>query len=114
MVVGRASVFFVLIVRPNMVAACSNCLHISLMSSSVRATKAASSANSSSRMQSSQVFVLAFSLANLNNFPSDLVWMKTPVLRCSDIVDSSAARKRVNKIGAKTHPCFSPCLISKG
>ena len=40
--------------------------------------------------------------------------MKTPVLRCSDTVDSSAARKRVNKVGARTHPCFSPWLISKG
>ena len=58
--------------------------------------------------------MLAFSLANLNNFPSDLVRMKTPVLRCSDTVDSSAVRKRVNNVGAKTHPCFSPWLISKG
>ena len=57
-----------LIVSPNMVAACSNCFHISLMSSSVWATIAAASANSSSRMQSSRVFVLAFSLANFNNF----------------------------------------------
>ena len=40
--------------------------------------------------------------------------MKTPVLRCSDTVDSSAARKRVNKEGAKTHPYFIPWLISKG
>ena len=40
--------------------------------------------------------------------------MKTPVLRWSDTVDSSAARKRVNKVGAKTHPYFSPWLISKG
>ena len=79
-----------LIVSPNRVAACSNCLHIPLMSSSVWATIAASSANSSSRMQSSRVFVFAFSLANLNNFPSDLVRMKTPVPRCSDTVDSRA------------------------
>ena len=61
-----------LIVSPNMVAACSNCLHISVTSSSVWVTIAASSANSSSRMQSSRVFMLAFSLANLNSFPSDL------------------------------------------
>ena len=40
--------------------------------------------------------------------------MKTPALRFSDIVDSSAARKRVNKVGAKTHSCYSPWLISKG
>ena len=72
--------FFVLIVSPYRIAAFSNCLHISLMSSSVWATIAASSANSSSRMQSSRVFVLAFSLAKLNNFPSDLMRMKTPVL----------------------------------
>ena len=65
-------------------------------------------------MQNSRVFVLAFSLTNFNNFPSDLVRMKTPVLGCSDTVDSSAARKRVNKVGAKTHPCFTPWLISKG
>ena len=39
MVVGR--VFFVLIVSANMVAACSNCLHTSLMFSSVWATIAA-------------------------------------------------------------------------
>ena len=83
-------------VSPNRVAACSNCLHISLVSSSVWATIAASSANSSLRMQSSRVFVLAFSLANLNNFPSDIVRMKTPALRCSDTVASIAARKRVN------------------
>ena len=58
MVVGRASnVFFVLIVSPNRVAACSNCLHISLVFSSVWATIAVSSANSSSRMQSSRVCV---------------------------------------------------------
>ena len=80
-----------LIVSPNMVAACSNCLHISLMSSSVWATIAASSVNSSSRMQSSRVFVLAFSLANLNNFPSDQVRMKPPVLRCWDTVDNLVA-----------------------
>ena len=96
-----------LIVSANMVAACSKCLHISPMYSIVWATITASSSNSSSRMKNSQVFVLAFSLANLNNFPSDLVRMKTSVLRCSDTVDSSAARKRVNKVGAKTHPCFS-------
>ena len=59
-------------VSPNLVAACSNCLHISVTYSSVWATIAASSANSSSRMQSSRVFMLAFSLANLNSFPSDL------------------------------------------
>ena len=58
--------------------------------------------------------MLAFSLANLNNFPSGLVRIKIPALRCSDTVDSGAARKRVNKVGAKTHPCFSPWLISKG
>ena len=58
--------------------------------------------------------MLAFSLAKLNNFLSDLVQIKTPVLRCSDTVDSSAARKRVNKVGAKTHPCVSPWQISKG
>ena len=72
------------------------------MSSSVWATIAASSANSSSRMQSYRVFVLAFSLANLNSFPSDLVRMKIPVLRCSDTVDSSAARKRVNLLATQT------------
>ena len=65
-------------------------------------------------MQSSRVFVFAFSLANLNDFPSDLVRMNTPVLRCSETVDSSAARKRVNKVGTKTHHCLSPWLISKG
>ncbi len=97
-----------------MVAACSNCLHIFLVSSSVWATIAASLANSSSRMQSSRVFVLAFSLAKWNNVPSDLVRMKIPVLRCSDTVDSSAARKTVNQASAKTHPCLSPWLISKG
>ena len=102
------------IVTPYRVAACSNSLHISHVSSSVWAKIAAASANSSSRMQSSRVFVLAFSLSKLNNFPSDLVRMKTSVLRCSDTVDSSAARKRVNKVGAKIHPCFSPWLISKG
>ena len=56
----------------NRVAAFSNCLHISLMSSSVWATIAASSANSSSRMQSSRVVVLAFSLANLNNYNTEV------------------------------------------
>ena len=58
--------------------------------------------------------MLAFSLANWNNFPSDLVRMKTPALRCSDTVDSSTARKRVNRVGAKTHPCFSRLVISNG
>ena len=100
--------FFVLIVSPNRVAACSNCFHISLVSVSVCATIAA---NSSSRMQS---FVLAFSLDNWNNFSSDLVRMKTPALRCSDTVNSTAPRKRVNNVGAKTHPCFIPRLISNG
>ena len=45
--------------------------------------------------------MIAFSLANCNNFPSDLVRMKTSALRCSYTVNSSAARKRVNKVGAK-------------
>ena len=94
---GNVTVFFVLIVSPNRVAVCSNCLHTSLVSSSVYATIEASSANSSSLMQSSRVFVLTFSLANWNNFPSDLVRMKTPALMFSDTVDSSAARKRVDK-----------------
>ena len=102
------TVFFVLIVSPNKVAACSKCLHISLMSSSVCATIAASSANSSSRMQSSRVFVFALSLAKLNNCPSVLERMKTPILNCSDAADSTAPRKRVDKVGAKTHPCFNP------
>ena len=84
------------------------------MSSSVCAPIAAASANSSSQMQRSQIFVLAYSLASWNNFPSDLVRMKTSLLRCLDTVDSSAARNRVNKVGAKTHPCFSPWLISNG
>ena len=100
-------------VSPNRVAACSNCLHISLVSSSVWETIAASSANSSSRMQSSRMFVLASRLANWNNFPSDIVRITTPALRCLDTVDSSADRNRVNEVGAKTHPCFSPWLISK-
>ena len=41
------SVFFVLILSPYRVAACSNCLRISLMYSNVWATIVASSANSS-------------------------------------------------------------------
>ena len=102
------TVFFVLIVGPNKVAACSKCLRISLMSSSVCATIAASSANSSSRMQRSQVFVFALSLAKLNNCSSVLVWMKIPILNYSDAAGSTAPRKRVNKVGAKTHPCFNP------
>ena len=102
------TVFFLLIVSPNKVAACSKCLQISLMSSSVCATIAASSVNSSSRMQSSRVFVFALSLAKLNNCPSVLVRMKTPILKCSDAADCTAPRKRVNKVGAKTHHCFNP------
>ena len=38
--------FFVLIVSPNRVAACSNCFHISLVSVSVCATIAANSSSS--------------------------------------------------------------------
>ena len=48
-------------------------------------------------MQGSLLFVLAFRLDNLNNFPSDLVRMKTPALRYSETVDSIAATKKVNK-----------------
>ena len=103
-----------LIVSPNRVAACSNCLHISLVSSSVWATIEASSANSISRMQSSRISVFAFILANLNNFPSDLVRMKTRAIRCSYTVDNNVATKRVNKVCAGTHPCFCPWLIAKG
>ena len=36
--------------------------------------------------------------------------LKVPALKCSDTVDSSAARKRLNKVGAKIHPCFHPLL----
>ena len=52
------------------------------------------------------VFVIAFNLANWNNCPSDLVQLKIPARRCSDTVDSSAARKIVDKAGAKTHAYF--------
>ena len=85
-----------------------------MVSSSVSAMIAASSANSSSRMHSYRNFVFAFNLSNWNNFPSDIVRMKTTTIRYSDTVDSSAARKRMNKVGAKTHHCFSPWLISNG
>ena len=102
------TVFLVLIVSPNKVAACSKCLQISLMFSSVCAIITASSANISSRMQSSRVFVFALSLAKLNICPSVIVRMKTPILKCSDAADSTAPRKRVNKVGAKKHPCFNP------
>ena len=91
MEVGRASLFFfILIASPNRVAACSMCLQIFLVCSCVCATRAAAYANSSSIMQSCRVFVLALSLANLNNFRSDLVRMKTPALMCSDTIGSSA------------------------
>ena len=52
--------------------------------------------------------MLVFSVANWNNFPSGLVRKKTPALRYLDTVDSSAVKNRVTKVGAKTHPCFSP------
>ena len=55
------------IVSSNRVAACSNCLHISLVSFSVCATIAPTATNSSLQRQSSRVFVFAFSLANWNN-----------------------------------------------
>ena len=55
----------------------------------VCATIVTLSANSSSRMQSSRIAVLAFRLTNWNNFPSGLVRMKTPGLRCSDTTDSN-------------------------
>ena len=54
----------------------------SAMSSSVYATIASSSGSSSSQMQYSRGFVLDLCLANWNNFPSDLVRIKTPAPRC--------------------------------
>ena len=110
MELGRKRVLLVLTVSPNRVAACSTCLQMFLVCSCVCATISASFANSNSRIHSSRVFILAFCLANLNNFASDLVRMKTPAQMCSDTVSSNATGKRINK----THPCFSPWLISNG
>ena len=114
MELGRKRVLLVLTVSPNRVAACSTCLQMFLVCSCVCATISASFANSNSRIHSSRVFILAFCLANLNNIASDLVRMETSEQMCWDTVSSNATGKRINKVGAKTHPCFSPWLISNG
>ena len=76
------------------------------------ATKAASSAYSSSQINSRLTFDLTRKRERSNNFPE--------VRQCNNTPDgfakartSSALKKIAKRVGARTHPCLTPRLIGK-
>ncbi|XP_074832157.1 uncharacterized protein LOC142001118 [Carettochelys insculpta] len=77
------------------------------------ATSARANANSMSLMRTSRTLELAFSLARLNSFPSDLVCSKMPSVEDPKACFSRSAKKIPNNVGASTHPCLTPLLILK-
>lgn len=59
-------------------------------------------------MSTSLVLVLAFNHEILNNLPPDQVRMKMSVVDDWKACLNKTAKKMLNRVGAKTHPCFTP------
>ena len=77
---------------------------------------AASSAKSMLVMMVSHTLVFALSLVALYSLPSDLVCMSTPPVEFPKAYFRRRKKrmpKRV-KVGARTQPCLTPLLVSKG
>ena len=77
---------------------------------------AASSAKSMLVMMVSHTLVFALSLVALYSLPSDLVCISTPPVEFPKAYFRRRKKrmpKRV-KVGARTQPCLTPLLVSKG
>ena len=107
-------VFLMLIVSPNSLHAWENLSISRWRSPLVSELRAASSANSISLMRTVRTLVFALSRARLNSFPSLLVCKWTPSVDCSNANFSSREKNILNKVGARTQPCFMPLCMGKG
>ena len=105
--------FFKVIVRPKFLAASEKRLTMCCRASSVCARRALSSANSSSVMSSSRVFVHARTRRRLKRLPSVLKWMEMPSGRSYFASRCMMLKKMENKVGARTLPCFTPLESGK-
>ena len=75
---------------------------------------AASSANSVSLMRASRTFVLTLRRPRLKSLSSDLVRRQIISNAVPKACLKSKAKKIPKSVGAKTHPCLTPLLMSKG
>ena len=106
-------VFLRLMVSPKCLQASLKRLINWWSSSSEWATTAVSSANRRSRRSLSCVLVMAFSLARLNSFPSDLVLREIPSVEVPNAYLKRTAKNIPNRVGASTHHCLTPLRMSK-
>ena len=77
---------------------------------------AASSAKSMLVMMVSHTLVFALSLVALYSLPSDLVCMSTPPVEFPKAYFRKRKKRMPKgvKVGARTQPCLTPLLVSKG
>ena len=75
---------------------------------------ASSSAKSKSLMRTSRTLVFALSLARLNSLPSYLVGSYSPSVALPNACFKIREKKIPKRVGAKTQPCLTPLLMSKG
>ena len=106
-------VFFMLMIRLNTEQALEKRSRRVYSSLSLCATRAASSAKRRSRSIRLRTLVLARSLTGLNNFPSDRVGSRMPSLAEPKACFRRMEKKMLMRVGASTHPCLTPMLMSK-
>ena len=107
-------VFFKLMVRQKSMQAWESLSKRHWRSCSVCDVTAASSAKSRSLIRTSCILVFAISLARLNSLPSDLVCRYTTSVEVPKACFSTMEKKMLKRVGARTQPCFTPLLTSKG
>ena len=108
------SVFRRMMVSPKALAASDRQLASSCRSGSFTATRAQSSAKRKSRTRASRTLVLAFRRLRSKNRPSHLLRTLIPELVLERAANSMDANRRLNSVGAKTQPCFTPLKTGKG
>ena len=108
------SVFFVLIVKPKLLQASEKMSTLRCISVSEVVLSPQSSANRRSFMESVETLVFAWSLLRLKTDPSILYLIPIPTLASLKASVNIAENMRLNRVGAKTQPCFTPFVTAKG
>ena len=116
---GRAgtnitSIFLVLMVKPNLSQAVENPSISSCISCSLLAFNAQSSAKTRYLITVSLTLLTACRRRGLNSFPSHLYLMGMPVEESSKASISIAENNKLNSVGARTQPCFTPLITGNG
>ena len=108
------SVFLVLIVKPKLSQAVENPSISSCISCSLLAFSAQSSAKTRSLITVSLTLLTAWRRRGLNSFPSHLYLIGMPGEVSLKASIRIAENNRLNSVGARTQPCFTPFFTGNG